>query len=599
MLLNFDHLKTFYSAIKHKMKNFRGNWEQNDPTADDYIKNRPFYSETSALEEIVKQTTLDFTNADTVDWNQPKEGYIFEYELDFPIEDGVGYTVTVDGKSYIVTAFYEQTYNNLIVGNGAFVGSNNEDNGLPFAIGKYDAEETKAYVIVPNNKCYVFSINKGSEVVHKIDKKYLPDDIGAGNLAEVAKTGSYYDLVDAPEVYPDVVRYNNTQDLTEVQKASARYNIGAGTSNFSGSYNDLIDIPTDTMLYSSLIWSQNGTEDICFGNGRFVAASSTRRMCYSDDGLHWSKCSLYDSWRTLCYGEDKFVAMRIASRYLQISYSTDGETWIERNNVLEFSSDISSVAMCYGNNKFVGTLLGTSRTGYIIYSVDGINWSTHSIVIDDQWKSICYGNGKFVMFGNRYILCSEDGLTWTIVYEPQDNILADYDRIYYINNAFVITIPYNIASPRKVLYSEDGVTWQKKDWPIRGPVIYAQDKIIGLGYDSLGLVYSLDGIVWNNCSSVSNDSLRYIQYMVYGNGMLLAVSFDEMPYFISTDGIIWMNQVLTTTDKGNVTDQIAAIIASYTGEPGYTPVRGTDYWTDADKAEIKAYIDDAILNGEW
>lgn len=35
------------------------------------------------------------------------------------------------------------------------------------------------------------------------------------------------------------------------------------------------------------------------------------------------------------------------------------------------------------------------------------------------------------------------------------------------------------------------------------------------------------------------------------------------------------------------------------GEDGYTPVRGTDYWTDADKAEIKSYVDDAILNGEW
>lgn len=35
------------------------------------------------------------------------------------------------------------------------------------------------------------------------------------------------------------------------------------------------------------------------------------------------------------------------------------------------------------------------------------------------------------------------------------------------------------------------------------------------------------------------------------------------------------------------------------GDKGDTPVRGTDYWTDADKAEIKAYVDGAILNGEW
>lgn len=37
----------------------------------------------------------------------------------------------------------------------------------------------------------------------------------------------------------------------------------------------------------------------------------------------------------------------------------------------------------------------------------------------------------------------------------------------------------------------------------------------------------------------------------------------------------------------------------FIGKDGYTPVRGTDYWTDADKAEIKSYIDEAILGGEW
>jgi HSP90 family molecular chaperone len=35
------------------------------------------------------------------------------------------------------------------------------------------------------------------------------------------------------------------------------------------------------------------------------------------------------------------------------------------------------------------------------------------------------------------------------------------------------------------------------------------------------------------------------------------------------------------------------------GADGYTPVRGTDYWTAADRAEIKAYVDEAILGGAW
>lgn len=35
------------------------------------------------------------------------------------------------------------------------------------------------------------------------------------------------------------------------------------------------------------------------------------------------------------------------------------------------------------------------------------------------------------------------------------------------------------------------------------------------------------------------------------------------------------------------------------GADGYTPVRGTDYWTEDDIAEIKSYVDDAILGGAW
>ena len=35
------------------------------------------------------------------------------------------------------------------------------------------------------------------------------------------------------------------------------------------------------------------------------------------------------------------------------------------------------------------------------------------------------------------------------------------------------------------------------------------------------------------------------------------------------------------------------------GEDGYTPVRGIDYWTEDDIAEIKGYVDEAILGGVW
>ena len=35
------------------------------------------------------------------------------------------------------------------------------------------------------------------------------------------------------------------------------------------------------------------------------------------------------------------------------------------------------------------------------------------------------------------------------------------------------------------------------------------------------------------------------------------------------------------------------------GDPGYTPIKGKDYWTDDDIAQIKSYVDEAILGGAW
>ena len=40
-------------------------------------------------------------------------------------------------------------------------------------------------------------------------------------------------------------------------------------------------------------------------------------------------------------------------------------------------------------------------------------------------------------------------------------------------------------------------------------------------------------------------------------------------------------------------------LVSLQGKDGYTPKKGTDYWTDDDIDEIKSYVDDAILGGAW
>lgn len=61
----------------------------------------------------------------------------------------------------------------------------------------------------------------------------------SGVAAELLRVGQKIDA--APT---DVVEYNTSQSLTGRQKEKARANIGAGTSNFSGNYNDLDNKPT-------------------------------------------------------------------------------------------------------------------------------------------------------------------------------------------------------------------------------------------------------------------------------------------------------------------------------------------------------------------
>lgn len=65
------------------------------------------------------------------------------------------------------------------------------------------------------------------------------------------------------------------------------------------------------------------------------------------------------------------------------------------------------------------------------------------------------------------------------------------------------------------------------------------------------------------------------------------------------------NQIASKLDASElptaITDALSQAKASgeFDGKNGETPVRGTDYWTDADKAEIKTYVDEVILGGVW
>ena len=150
MLINFNHLKTFYNALVHKMKSFRGNWDQNDPTADDYIKNRPFYSEGAKEIEIVS----NFTVEDYENGNLPSCNFVA----------GNKYKVVWNGDVYDNIICYTDGECNILGGSDEYPFYIDDDGGNSIYIGDAD-------------NGFIVSIYETREVVHKLDKKYLPDTV--------------------------------------------------------------------------------------------------------------------------------------------------------------------------------------------------------------------------------------------------------------------------------------------------------------------------------------------------------------------------------------------------------------------------------------
>ena len=65
--------------------------------------------------------------------------------------------------------------------------------------------------------------------------------------------------------------------------------------------------------------------------------------------------------------------------------------------------------------------------------------------------------------------------------------------------------------------------------------------------------------------------------------------------FLATDtGMVYIKNSDTS---GDWSDPVG--FQGPAGKDGVTPERGVDYWTESDIAEIKSYVDEAIINGEW
>lgn len=187
MPINYEAAKTLIKGLVQKMKSFRGNWEQNDPTADDYIKNRPFYTEQTEI-VILPETTLNGEQS---------------INITTPLIVGQEYKITWNGVVYRSIAREYDGYR--MIGNNAVYEFDNgieTDTGEPFAA-KTEGDNLNLYFYMDDTVTEppTVSITFG-EKVHKIDEKYIPN--------EIARVQNYKDIVR----YDDLMNYATYGDLS-------------------------------------------------------------------------------------------------------------------------------------------------------------------------------------------------------------------------------------------------------------------------------------------------------------------------------------------------------------------------------------------------
>lgn len=217
------------SSLSKKVANLpQADWNQNDKTAADYVKNRPFYTGDPVETVLVEESTTTFADTDGL--------YMAQFPSTFEATVGETYKISWDGTVYECTVV--SLGEALAVGNPSIAGAGS-DTGEPFIMGIKNGEGIQI-ITADTSASHTVSISRKVTPVVKIDKKYLvqPDwNQNDETAADYVKNRTHYEEssytdyvlnMDGPEItgfsMPEVggtvtVKINGVESAETVKEA--------------------------------------------------------------------------------------------------------------------------------------------------------------------------------------------------------------------------------------------------------------------------------------------------------------------------------------------------------------------------------------------
>ena len=217
-------------------------WNQNDDTQPDYVKNRPFYMldhvETVLMEEI------------TVSFSKSSGLYGAEFPSTFEATVGETYKVYWDGSVYECVCV---DFNGILtIGNLSIIGTGS-DTGEPFFMNIHNGEGILIGTS-DTSDAHTFSISGFISVIKKIDRKYLPK---AAFITYDSNNNTYSSDLTNDELYErllygeQVVFYRTDQNLYNYLMSWVEGLEGRINLTFAGDYR-LSLVPDGTISVTEL-----------------------------------------------------------------------------------------------------------------------------------------------------------------------------------------------------------------------------------------------------------------------------------------------------------------------------------------------------------
>ncbi|MDQ1247919.1 MAG: hypothetical protein QG597_2291 [Actinomycetota bacterium] len=258
----------------------------------------------------------------------------------------------------------------------------------------------------------------------------------------------------------------------------------------------------------------------------FVAVANdgtTDRVMTSPDGITWTTQYLYSlpyALSSVTYGNGLFVAT--APDFGGILTSPDGVTWTVRARLISNWQSVTYGCPTPSTCTFVAVSNYGLYAKRVITSPDGITWTGQDAAVDNDWRSLTFGNGVFVAVGasgsgNR-VMTSTDGIMWTSRTSAAD---SEWLSVTYGNSTFVA-----VSGGGGVMTSPDGITWATRtpaaynSWR---SVTYGNSMFVAVAASGSGdrVMTSPDGVTWTKRNTTGKDAAW--QAVAFGNGVFVAV----------------------------------------------------------------------------